>query len=64
MKIYQAVQKFFVGDTQTDRQTGDLIRLLLFLERRLKINANGSYHNSWIDAGFSQQRLGFDPGWL
>jgi hypothetical protein len=41
MKIYQAVQKLFVGDTvrqtQTDRQTGDLISLLSLLERRLNI---------------------------
>jgi hypothetical protein len=37
-KIYQAVQK----DTQTDRQTGDLISLLSFLESRLKI-ANAFY---------------------
>jgi hypothetical protein len=37
MKIYQAVQKLLVGGTQTDRQTGDLIILLSFLESRLKI---------------------------
>jgi hypothetical protein len=37
MKIYQAFQKLLVGDTQTDRQTGDLISLLSFLEIRLKI---------------------------
>jgi len=41
MKIYKAVQKLLVGDTQTDRQsdrqTGDLISLLSFLESRLKI---------------------------
>jgi hypothetical protein len=31
MKIYQAVQKSLVGDTQTNRrQTGDLISLFLF----------------------------------
>jgi hypothetical protein len=44
MKIYQAVQKLLVGDTdrhthidrQTDRQTGDLINLLSFLESMLK----------------------------
>jgi hypothetical protein len=35
VKIYQAVQKVLAGDTQTDRQTGDLISLLSFLERRL-----------------------------
>jgi hypothetical protein len=43
MKIYQAVQKLLVGDrqtgrqthTHTDRQTGDLIRLLSFLEIRI-----------------------------
>jgi hypothetical protein len=35
MKIYQAVQKLLVGDTQTDRETGDLISLLSFLESRL-----------------------------
>jgi hypothetical protein len=32
MKIYQAAQKLLVGDTQTDRQTNDLISLLSFLE--------------------------------
>jgi hypothetical protein len=36
MKIYQAVQKFLVEDTQTDRQTDDLIRLS-FLEIRVKV---------------------------
>jgi hypothetical protein len=36
VKIYQAFQKLLVGDTQTDRQTGDLINLLSFLESRLK----------------------------
>jgi hypothetical protein len=39
MKIYQAVQKLLVErdrHAQTDRQTGDLIRLISFLERRLK----------------------------
>jgi hypothetical protein len=35
MKIYQAVQKLLVGDTQTDREIGDLISLLSFLESRL-----------------------------
>jgi hypothetical protein len=35
MKIYQAVQKLLVGDTQTDRR--DLIPLLSFLDSRLKI---------------------------
>jgi hypothetical protein len=34
MKIYQVVQKLLVGD----RQTGDLISLLSFLESRLKID--------------------------
>jgi hypothetical protein len=47
MKIYHAVQKLLVGDTQTDinththththTQTGDLISLLSFLESRIKI---------------------------
>jgi hypothetical protein len=36
MKIYQAVQRLLGGDIQTDRQTGDLISLLSFLESRLK----------------------------
>jgi hypothetical protein len=36
MEIYQAVQKLFVRDTQTDRQTGDFISLTSFLESRLK----------------------------
>jgi len=40
MKIYQTVQKLLVGEhtdthTHTDRQTGDLISLLSFLESRL-----------------------------
>jgi hypothetical protein len=41
MKIYQTVQKFLVGtqtDGRTDRQTGDLISLLSFLESGLKSN--------------------------
>jgi hypothetical protein len=33
MKIYQSFQKLLVGD----RQTGDLISVLLFLESRLNI---------------------------
>jgi hypothetical protein len=42
MKIYHAVHKLLVGGhtdewTETDRQTGDLISLLSFLESRLKI---------------------------
>jgi hypothetical protein len=41
MKIYQAVQRLLGGgdmqtDRQTDRQIGDLISLLSFLESRLK----------------------------
>jgi hypothetical protein len=38
MKIYQAVQKLLVEDTdsQTDSQTAHLINLLSFLESRLK----------------------------
>jgi hypothetical protein len=42
LKIYQAVQKLLVGDTQTDRGTyrqthrRDLISLLSFLESRPK----------------------------
>jgi hypothetical protein len=44
MKMYQAVQKLLVGDTQTDGQThththtkpGDLISLLSFLESRIR----------------------------
>jgi hypothetical protein len=34
MKMYHAVQKLLVGDRQ--RETGDLISLLSFLENRLK----------------------------
>jgi hypothetical protein len=37
MTIYQLVQKF-LGGTQTGRQTDDLINLLSFLERRLKMD--------------------------
>jgi hypothetical protein len=37
MKIQQVVKKLSVGYRQTDRQTGDLISLLSFLESRLKI---------------------------
>jgi hypothetical protein len=40
IKIYQEAKKLLVGHTQTDRQTGDLINLLLLLERRLKIKAS------------------------
>jgi hypothetical protein len=37
IKIYQLVQKLLGGDTQTDRQTGDIISLtFLFKESRLK----------------------------
>jgi hypothetical protein len=38
MKIYQAVQKLLVGDTQTDRerQAGDLIILLFFFGKWAK----------------------------
>jgi hypothetical protein len=41
MKIYGAVQNLLMGDTQThtDKQTGDLIRLLSFLESGLKMRA-------------------------
>jgi hypothetical protein len=38
MKNYQAVQKLLMGGTQSDRQTGDLISLLSFMESRLKID--------------------------
>jgi hypothetical protein len=37
MNIFQAVQNLLVGDTQTDRQIGDLISLLSFLGSRLTI---------------------------
>jgi hypothetical protein len=37
--------KLLLGDMQTDRQTGDLISLLSFLENRLKIN---SVKNAYI----------------
>jgi hypothetical protein len=40
MKIYQAVQKLF-SCGQTERQTGDLISLLSFLESKLKYYNNG-----------------------
>jgi hypothetical protein len=36
MKIYQSVERLLVGDTLTDRQTGDLINLLSCLESKLK----------------------------
>jgi hypothetical protein len=38
-EVYQAVQRLLSGDTgtQTDRQAGDLISLLSFLESSLKI---------------------------
>jgi hypothetical protein len=37
MKIYQAVQKLLVGThRQTDRQSGDSISLLSFLDSKLK----------------------------
>jgi hypothetical protein len=36
MKIYKVVHKLVVGDTQTDRQFGDLIKpTFIFLESRL-----------------------------
>jgi hypothetical protein len=44
MKIYEAVQKLFVGDRQTE--TGDLISLLSFLEIRL--NIGHLYHSIHI----------------
>jgi hypothetical protein len=38
MKIYKLVQKLLVGDTQMDRQTGDLISMLFILkETRLML---------------------------
>jgi hypothetical protein len=44
IKIYQLVQKLLGGDTQTDRQDGDLISLtFLFKESRLKIEGDCDY---------------------
>jgi hypothetical protein len=40
MKTCHAVQRLLVGDTETDRQTGDMISLLSFLEIRLKMDVN------------------------
>jgi hypothetical protein len=37
MKMYQSVQKLLLRDTQADRQIGDLISLLSFLESKLKV---------------------------
>jgi hypothetical protein len=37
MKIYQSVQKLLAENTETDRQTGDLISPLSFLENRLNM---------------------------
>jgi hypothetical protein len=49
MKIYQAVQKLLVGganrQTQTDRQTGDLISLLSFFGKKA---TNHSFMTSHI----------------
>jgi hypothetical protein len=42
-----------VGDTQTDRQTGDLIRLLSFLERRLKTNKE----NMWFSQNSNKKGM-------
>jgi hypothetical protein len=36
MKFYQEVQKLLLGNIQAERQTGDLISLLSFVESRLK----------------------------
>jgi hypothetical protein len=38
IKFYQAVLTLLVEDTHTDRETGDLINLLSFLENRLIIS--------------------------
>jgi hypothetical protein len=46
IKIYQAVPKLLMADTQTDRETGDLISLILFLESRLK-----EERDHWEDQG-------------
>jgi hypothetical protein len=46
IKIYQLVQKLLKGDTQTDRQTGDLTSLtFLFKESRLKKPKASSFQN-------------------
>jgi hypothetical protein len=42
MKIYHAVQKLLVGDTERQKETGDFISLLSFLESRLKTLINYS----------------------
>jgi hypothetical protein len=42
MKIYQAVQNLLVGD----RQTGDLVSLLSFLESRLKTACLADIHKN------------------
>jgi hypothetical protein len=54
MKIYQAVQKLLVEDTQTDMQTGDLIHLLSVLESGLKM-AEILYYK------YEQKLKGFPP---
>jgi hypothetical protein len=46
MKIYQAVQKVLVGET--DRQTGDLISLLSFLESGLKVCPKRLMFDLWL----------------
>jgi hypothetical protein len=38
MTFYQAIQNLLVGETQTERQIGDLKSLLPFFESRLKLN--------------------------
>jgi hypothetical protein len=51
MKIYQAVQKLLVGTyRQTDRQTGDLISLLSFLESSQQTGFINIYeYVNWVD---------------
>jgi hypothetical protein len=57
------VQKLLVGDTQTDRETGDLISLLSLLETRLK--ATKKAENGRVEAvvylWFIQKRLAGQP---
>jgi hypothetical protein len=60
MKLYNAVQKLSVGDTQTDRQTGDLISLLSFFESTLKVLTR--IHESALGLKFNDARFSSEMG--
>jgi hypothetical protein len=56
MKIYQAVQNLLVGghtDREKDRQTGDLISLISFIEIRLKTRKLSNFPSPTLGLPYS-----------